>query len=216
MKKLEKVCELKHKLIDCTEEYVNGCGGIFSPNCNAWELGQVVDMIKDLSKVEKDCMEAEYYSSVVEAMEDYEEHDGRSGYDRWRYSSGRYAPKGHGSYTSGRMGYPAEYDGRMPAYMNDMMRSGYPMTRSQSGTTSTYRAGYPMNQYGSKYQDYQDAKRHYHESRDSHSHDEMNHKGQEHMNEMMDTVREMWDDADIEQKKHLKQQMSHMLAEMTV
>lgn len=64
-------------------------------------------------------MEAAYYENVTEAMENYEADggEGRMGYDRWRYSSGRFAPKGRGTYgyvpmhTDMPMGYPT--DGRM-------------------------------------------------------------------------------------------------------
>lgn len=112
MEKIKDLNEIKHKLIDWVKtETTNG----FSNPEEVAILGEVVDMIKDLASAEESCMEAAYYENVTEAMENYEEGDGeRMGYDRWRYSSGRFAPKGRG-HRSGymppvyeTMGYPAE------------------------------------------------------------------------------------------------------------
>ena len=67
-------------------------------NVSAEEMGEVVDMLKDLG-------EAKYYYSVVMAMEDASEPMGYR-----RYANGRFAPSGRG-----KMGYePMEpHEGRM-------------------------------------------------------------------------------------------------------
>lgn len=80
---MEKLKEMKERLVDAAKMELDK--GI--DNVNTEELGEVVDMIKDLS-------EACYYCSIVEAMEESESY----GYDRWRYASGRFAPKGRGTY----------------------------------------------------------------------------------------------------------------------
>ena len=41
------------------------------------QMGQIIDMIKDLSEAEKSCLEAEYYDIVIDAMENGQ----RYGYD---------------------------------------------------------------------------------------------------------------------------------------
>lgn len=79
---MEKLKEMKERLVDAAKMELDK--GI--DNVNTEELGEVVDMIKDLS-------EACYYCSIVEAMEEES-----YGYDRWRYASGRFAPKGRGTY----------------------------------------------------------------------------------------------------------------------
>ena len=106
-----------HKMQEClTEKAVNEFEkGI--ENVDTSEMGEVVDMIKDLA-------EAEYHSIISKAMkkadEEKEEHDkellkalkaeygeegGRRFYDSYRYMrTGKYAPKGKGSYI-GRRGY---------------------------------------------------------------------------------------------------------------
>lgn len=108
MEKLKELNEVKHTLLDAVKMQVSG--GLESVNTE--ELGEVVDMIKDLASAEKDCMEAAYYELVCEAMSG--EENGRMGYDRWRYASGRFAPKGRGTY-----GYLPSPNGTM--MMDDTM-----------------------------------------------------------------------------------------------
>lgn len=70
------------------------------------QMGQIIDMIKDLSEAEKACLEAEYYDTVIDAM------DGES--DRYGYSgqggsgSGR-GGSGGGGRSGGRSGYRDPY-----------------------------------------------------------------------------------------------------------
>lgn len=74
------LAEMKERLISCVKSELEK--GV--ENVNAVELGEVVDMIKDLAQCEKYCWEAEYYRTVVEAMEDEEEpeYESRMGYTR--------------------------------------------------------------------------------------------------------------------------------------
>ena len=92
-------------------------------NVNTAEMGKATDMLKDAA-------EAEYYARIAKAMEkadsedeeadkhmlrqlkeQYGEDDGRRYYDNYRYMrTGRFAPKGSGTYMT-RRGYetPIEY-----------------------------------------------------------------------------------------------------------
>lgn len=88
---------------------------------NTVEMGAVIDMIKDLACAEKEAREAkemekeeedekkenEYFLKMLK--EEYGEEEGEKRfYDNYRYkSSGRFAPKGKGSYMprGGRRGY---------------------------------------------------------------------------------------------------------------
>lgn len=122
-----------HRMIEClTEKAVNEFEkGI--ENVDTSEMGEVVDMIKDLA-------EAEYHSIISKAMKkadeeeeehdkellralkaEYGEEDGRRFYDDYRYMrTGRYAPKGRGTYV-GRRGYEEPpYWHRYPGDMTDM------------------------------------------------------------------------------------------------
>jgi hypothetical protein len=118
------------------------------------ELGEVVDMVKDLS-------EAEYYSRISKAMEEAEKEDEeeakhimkkmkeeygeeegeRRFYDDYRYKrSGRFAPKGRGSYMP-RRGYDEPpYYHMMPneaEYYRDMDRMNGKMYYSGGGQSSS-------------------------------------------------------------------------------
>lgn len=72
------LAEMKERLISCVKYELEK--GI--ENVNTVELGEVVDMIKDLAQCEKYCWEAEYYQTVVEAMEDDDEPEYESYFDQ--------------------------------------------------------------------------------------------------------------------------------------
>ena len=133
-------------------------------NVDTCEMGQVVDMIKDLN-------EAEYKAVIVKAMkkadeekeeydkmllrelkEEYGEDAGRRFYDHYRYSDGRFAPKGHGSYRRGYEEPP--YYHMTPEMYRDMDRD----THSRMYYTET-----GMNESG-----YDRAKRTYTETKEMH------------------------------------------------
>ena len=112
-------------------------------NVNTSEMGKATDMLKDAA-------EAEYYARIAKAMEkadsedeeadkhmlrqlkeQYGEDDGRRYYDNYRYMrTGRFAPKGRGTYMP-RRGYetpieyhmtPEMYREHDPEYYRDMDR----------------------------------------------------------------------------------------------
>ena len=133
-------------------------------NVDTCEMGKVVDMIKDLN-------EAEYKAVIVKAMkkadeekeeydkmllrelkEEYGEDAGRRFYDHYRYSDGRFAPKGHGSYRRGYEEPP--YYHMTPEMYRDMDRD----THSRMYYTET-----GMNESG-----YDRAKRTYTETKEMH------------------------------------------------
>ena len=125
--------ERMHKMIECLTEKALAELDKGIENVDTKEMGEVVDMIKDLN-------EAEYRAVIVKAMKEadeeeeeynkellrmlkteYGEEDGRRFYDEYRYkTTGRYAPKGKGSYV-GRRGYEEPpYWHRYPGDMTDM------------------------------------------------------------------------------------------------
>lgn len=86
-------------------------------NVNTEEMSEAVDMIKDLCEAEykavivksmkkADEEEEEYNKELLRALKaEYGEEGGRRYYDEYRYkTTGRYAPKGKGTYV-GRRGY---------------------------------------------------------------------------------------------------------------
>lgn len=107
---IKRMHDMIEKLSECAKsEFDKGI-----ENVNTDEMGKVTDMLKDLA-------EAMYYRTLTNIMEesDVEEVQGmldRRFYDDYRYkTTGRYAPKGKGSYI-GRRGYEE------PPYMHMMNR----------------------------------------------------------------------------------------------
>lgn len=190
------------------------CKGLY--NMDTCETGQIVDMIKDLAKAEKDCVEKTYYESVVGAMDEYGfeneieiEKTGRAGYDTRRYASGRYAPKGHGHYSPVH-GYTPTHpmNPHMPMMDHEEHESmGYP-------NMSKSRMGYPMDTQS--YHEYDKARKHYHETKDANEKIKMEHHADQYIHDVSDSIRDMWNDATPEMKKRIKGDMSKLLAEMAV
>lgn len=105
---IKRMHDMIEKLSECAKSEFDK--GIESVNTD--EMGKVTDMLKDLA-------EAMYYRTLTNIMEEYDIEDvqgmlDRRFYDDYRYkTTGRYAPKGKGSYV-GRRGYEE------PPYMHMM------------------------------------------------------------------------------------------------
>lgn len=216
----ESLTEWAKSEIDKGKDCVNTC-----------EMGQVIDMIKDLASAEKDCYEAKYYKEIHESMEDYKEKeecgaatggmpwylkflsDGKAGYDNWRYpSSGRFAPTGSGR----RYGYmPEWYDPMMhgASEWNDG-RMGYdgPSDWRTGSTTADNRTGYGMTPYDR----YKEAKRHYTETHSPQDKSEMDEHAKKHLETSIQSFRDIWQGADPELKKRMKANLGSLVNEMNV
>lgn len=234
--KVKEICEMKDKLTSwMSAELDKGRECV-----NTEEAGEVVDMIKDLADAEKNIWKAAYYKAVVCAMDEYEDdievdpaRVRRMGYDNYRYSSGRFAPKGHGHYA-GHMGYtPMQEMTRLYHDERDMMhnmpRMGYVDPMNSTSNMSWSRDGYagsmndysPDNtraggrmgnsRYGMNYDNYQDARRHYTSSHDKKDKDEMDRYANEHIADTIVTVKEIWNNADPETKKKLKGDLNSLM-----
>ena len=105
--------ERMHKMIECLTEKALCEFDKGIENIDTCEMGQVVDMIKDLNEAEykavivksmkeADEEEKEYDKELLRTLKaEYGEEGGRRYYDAYRYANGRFAPKGHGT----RRGY---------------------------------------------------------------------------------------------------------------
>lgn len=199
--KVQTICDMEEKLAGWMKSELEK-----GPGCvNTEEAGQVIDMIKDLCDAEKNLYKACYYKTVIKAMDEYDPEEDedeemgigeRRGYDNWRYmSSGRYAPKGHGTRT-GRRGY---VDPQMGYDVNPDRMSGETEWMMHD------------SRYGKPYQDYMKARRHYTETHDEHDRDTMENKAVEHMSDMIATMKEIWNDA----TPALRKQMANDLKGLT-
>ena len=94
---MERLKAMKERLMSCVEGQLDDL-----PNADAEELGEVVDMIKDLE-------ETIYYCTVVEAMEDKEKEPSREMmyYPVMYYNDGGNNSRGNGrGYSDNRYYYP--------------------------------------------------------------------------------------------------------------
>lgn len=139
-----------HKMQEClTEKAVSEFEkGI--ENVDTSEMGEVVDMIKDLA-------EAEYHSIISKAMKkadeegeeydkellrslkaEYGEESGRRYYDQYRYANGRFAPKGKGTYRRGYEEPPYYHMYPEAEHMRDIDRDYGKMYYTEPMSESNY------------------------------------------------------------------------------
>lgn len=217
---VEKICELKKEFVNFLDEAIDERG----LHCmDAEETGKVVDMIKDLADAEEKIHKAEYYKSIVEAMEDAEEEEelmvklglaNRMGYNPSRSAS-------TGRYTS-RPGYVPMYmwddEDYAAGHMNEMMgytRSGQ-NNRSQSGNDMLGmggRGGYTdgMSQYGRPFEEFRMAKRSYTETQSPEDKQRMHEHANEHIMASIASIREVYESADPEMRRRVKQDLSSLV-----
>lgn len=224
----DELCDLKKDLIKifASELHTKGVDDLDTKDCS-----EVADMIKDLAEAEKACMEACYYETVIKAMEKSDEEDeqeGRMGYNAYRYANGRYAPKGRGT----RRGYTPEM-GMMNPYIYGYLydpdfaeemekgRLGYQGegggNRSQSGSRMGYDMGWDPEddpRQSREYNEYKRAKRHYSETKSPEDKRKMDEHAMKHVNQAMDSFREMWRDADPNMRKRMKADLTTLVGEM--
>ena len=186
MEKLKDISEMKHTLVEAAKAQM--AQGVECVDTE--EMGEVIDMIKDLAHAEKSCMEAAYYELVCEAMQGEDSY----GYDRWRYSSGRFAPKGRGSVR-----------GYLPPYMEgetlEARPMGYDRTdgRTRSNGSTYDQAGGRSMRYG-----YTPESMGMHEGMTS----------KEKMDKAIDVMGDIWQDATKAEREVLKTCVQDLLYQM--
>lgn len=202
----DELCDLKKDLITifASELHTKGVDDLDTKDC-----AEVADMIKDLAEAEKACMEACYYETVIKAMEKADEEDeqeGRMGYNAYRYANGRYAPKGRGT----RRGYIPEM-GMMNPYLYDPDFEEA-MEKGRLG----YQGEDPDDdpRQSREYNEYKRAKRHYSETKSPEDKRKMDEHAMKHVNQTMDSFREMWRDADPNMRKRMKADLTTLVGEM--
>lgn len=222
--KLKDVREIKEKLTEWTKEYVDQ-----GRDCvDTEELGEVVDMIKDLAKVEKSCWEAKYFESIVKAMEEAEDdNDDFMGYNSHRsartgrYISG-YSPSGAGnrSQSGTRMGYNPVMANTpfIDEYLNDGQMNEYRMMGYGSGRISGEgsRRGEEVGRHGRAYNEYEQARRHYTQTQSMTDKQEMDKHAHEHIADAIATVRDIWTNADPDMRKRMKSDFEALVKDMAV
>lgn len=235
MKDLAKAMEACEKFDELKEEFMSTlCAAMKSRGLESMdtkEVGEAVDIIKDFSEAKKYCMEALYYQKVTEAMLSYEEP--RYGYNSRRYSNGRYAPKGMGSY-----GYTMDTvyneDWESMGYSDDSGRGGMSSegssnrrgnSRSNRSDNSGQSMGYSDwhmqpnedydQRYGKSYNEFCKDRRYYTVTKSDEEKRKMDKHAEEHVQDIIVSVKDIWKDADPNLRKHMKESLSKLISEMT-
>ena len=188
-------------------------------NVNVEEMSEAVDMIKDLCEAEykavivksmkkADEEEEEYNKELLRALKDeYGEEGGRRYYDEYRYkTTGRFAPKGKGSYV-GRRGYEE------PPYYHmyperDMDREYGRMYYTEPTATHTPESGYDR------------AKRNYTETKEMHKNntpEDKEHKMKSldsYTKELASDITGMVTDMSAEEKNLLRTKLSTLVSKI--
>lgn len=160
------------------------------------EAGEIVDMIKDLA-------ETDYYCTVTEAMKRADQDE----YDRYGYNPSRSSSTGR--YMS-RPGYRPMVD--QEPYVREYLEN--PNTRvnwNAMGYTPS-----DTNRYGAHYDNYRMERRYYTQSHDDEAKKRMNEHANKHLIETIGTLREIWDDADPEMKRRMKNDLQNLMSEMNL
>lgn len=187
---IEKLSECAKAELDKGTEHID-----------ADEMGKVTDMLKDLA-------EAMYYRVLTEEMG---EDSGRHFYDDYRYkTTGRFAPKGKGTYV-GRHGYEEPpYWHMTPEMYRDMDKSYGRMYFTEPVTMDS----------GRTESRYDTAKRHYTETRDMHrenTKEDKEHKMKaldEYIKELAGDITDMIDGMTAEEKALAKSKLSTLVTKM--
>lgn len=215
--KMEKLREIKEKLIDAVDaEFSKGVDAV-----DVEEAGKVIDMIYDLFKAEKNCYEAKYYKTVIEAMEEGDEEWERSGYTRYPHKR----PMPWFKPYVDQEPYIDDYlDDRV---MGENMRMGYSGTRGTGmggrtphtgGGDGDWEGGRTEHdsRYGKAFNEYRMSKKHYTETNAPHEKENMKTHAYEHVADTLTTAREIWKDADPELRKRMKADFTALIGEMAV
>lgn len=209
---LEKICTLLDIMTDGLKSATNQ--GL--NNLDTHEAGQVADIIKDLSEAKKNLTDAEknewescYYASIVKAMKDADER----GDEEDRYG---YIPR-----EASRMGKRGMQRDRIKRWVRDpdtfedemYERAGYTPGRKMSRDDRSSDNSLD-ERYGKPYREYIDSRRHYSESKSQADKDMMEMYANEHLMDVMGSVREIYKTADPDMRKRMKSDLTKLVGEM--
>lgn len=204
------------KIAECVKSKVEAVG-IDNVSCaDLKEIGEWVDIAKDLTEYDKNMR-------VIKAMDESEEEErvlSRMGYDRYRYADGRFAPKDRGT----RMGYMMPYpylhmqdDDWMEEYLHNpdfeknMYRMGYHPDRGDMRMDGMNRQA---SRHGEIYDRYSDYRRHYRDSKDADSKRKMDDSMKEYTSDIIRNLTEMWSDADATLRQSMKTDLTRLVQQM--
>lgn len=153
------------------------------------EAGEAADIIKDMC-------ESIYYCTVTDAMEQVGPEE-RMGYrSRMPYMDGDIDIPRYG-YNTGNIRYSGN------------TRMGYKPMVGQEPYVYNY-----ISDYGPEYDKYKMAKKHYTETHSTEDKHKMNDTTRKHLNNMLDSLSEMWEDAEPDLKREIKSELTSTVGKM--
>lgn len=174
------------ELTECMVSEIKNVGASNLTSDQIEDYAKWSEIIKNITCAEKDY-------EIIEAM--HEDENENAGYNRKRYSNGRYAPK---AYAGRRMGYRPEMYMDSDEWMGDYLRSINPADGN-------------VKQHESAYDTYKHARRKYTETKMPD--DEMNMKESVPvvLDEIKMTLSDMWKDMDSSEKQKHKADLTAMI-----
>ena len=209
---LEKICTLLDIMTDGLKSATNQ--GL--NNLDTHEAGQVADIIKDLSEAKKNLTDAEknewescYYASIVKAMKDADERGDEE--DRYGYIPREASRMGKRGMQRDRIKRwvrdPDTFEDEM--YERARYTPGRKMSRDDRSSDNS-----SDERYGKPYREYIDSRRHYSESKSQADKDMMEMYANEHLMDVMGSVREIYKTADPDMRKRMKSDLTKLVGEM--
>lgn len=210
------------KIMECVKSKVETRGIDNVSYDEVKEIGEWVDIAKDIVCYDKDMR-------LIEAMDEEEKYgdmDYRMGY-RGRDSKGRFVHRSGRGRSAGYTPYihmiPPfmdgmydEYDGMMP----EDYRMGYSDGRggrsgNYGGSEHSENVGnHGGSRRGETYDRYRDNRRHYTDTKDLESKKKMDESMKEYMDDAMDSMKEMWKDADPQLKQSMKAELTKLVQQL--
>lgn len=220
---MDRLKAMKENLISCVQAQI--CGGL--KDVDAKELGEAVDMIKDLE-------EAMYYCTIIEAMEEAEEEKEKNGHHQQQQYP-MYYPPVHEPYRYypyyrdmdrdfGRMYYPHDeiYYNRDRMYAGGQGGSSSSSSGGQGGNPgggrSSYMEGY--DRYPVEMRDHREGRspimrKSYMESKEMHKDTKVKmHELEKYMQELTQDIVEMIEGATPEEKQVLQQKLAMLTSKI--
>lgn len=222
------------KIMECVKSKVEARGIDNVSYEEAKELGEWVDMAKDIVCYDKDMR-------IIKAMDEEEKYDemeyrmgyrGRDSRGRFVHRPGRGRSAGYTPFMPPFMmgeGYEDEYE--YPEMYGDY-RMGYSNSGGRGGNSGSGRSGNSGGQgnnsgsygysernrggsrRGETYDRYRDNRRHYTDTKDSESKKKMDESMKEYMDDAMDSMKEMWKDADPQLKQSMKAELTKLVQQL--
>lgn len=198
MSRFDEMCEMKETLVKWAKSEIERG----PENVNTEEMGQVIDMIKDLAVAEEKCIKACYYEAILKEM-GHEEKGDRAYMDRM-------------GYDGKKKFMPPKYREDEPMadmYWLDNMRMGY-LKRNAMGRFKSGYDGDMDDRYGRPYNEYKEAKRHYTETKSPTDKEETDRHANERVMDTIATIREIYKAADPELRTRIKGDLTKLVGEM--